>query len=45
MTIATSKALTLAEFLQLAETEPASEFVNGQVIQKPMPQENIAACS
>jgi Uma2 family endonuclease len=30
--------LTLAEFLQLPETEPASEYINGQVIQKPMPQ-------
>ncbi|MBW4538538.1 MAG: Uma2 family endonuclease [Myxacorys chilensis ATA2-1-KO14] len=33
-----SKALTIEEFLQLPETEPASEYINGQIIQKPMPQ-------
>ncbi|WP_346290757.1 Uma2 family endonuclease [Sphaerothrix gracilis] len=33
-----AKPLTLAEFLQLPETKPASEFIDGQVIQKPMPQ-------
>jgi Uma2 family endonuclease len=33
-----SKPLTLDEFLQLPETEPASEYINGQIIQKPMPQ-------
>jgi Uma2 family endonuclease len=33
-----TKPLTLAEFLQLPETEPASEYINGKVIQKPMPQ-------
>lgn len=33
-----SKPLTLEEFLQLPETKPASEFINGQIIQKPMPQ-------
>jgi Uma2 family endonuclease len=33
-----TKALTLTEFLQLPETEPASEYINGQVIQKPLPQ-------
>ncbi len=33
-----SKTLTLTEFLQLPETKPASEYVDGQVIQKPMPQ-------
>ena len=33
-----TKALTLEEFLQLPETKPASEYINGQVIQKPMPQ-------
>ncbi len=30
--------ITLEEFLQLPETKPASEYINGQVIQKPMPQ-------
>ena len=33
-----SKTLTLAEFLQLPETKPASEYMDGQIIQKPMPQ-------
>ena len=32
------KTITLEKFLKLPETEPASEFINGQVIQKPMPQ-------
>ncbi|HEY9826119.1 MAG TPA: Uma2 family endonuclease [Stenomitos sp.] len=32
------KMLTLAEFLQLPETKPAGEYIDGQVIQKPMPQ-------
>jgi len=32
------KSLTLDEFLQLPETKPASEYVNGQIIQKLMPQ-------
>jgi Uma2 family endonuclease len=33
-----SKTLTLAEFLQLPETKPASEYIDGQIVQKPMPQ-------
>ena len=33
-----AKLLTLDEFLKLPETKPASEFINGQIIQKPMPQ-------
>jgi Uma2 family endonuclease len=33
-----TKKLTLEEFLQLPETKPASEYINGQIIQKPMPQ-------
>jgi Uma2 family endonuclease len=32
------KPLTLEEFLTLPDTKPASEFVDGQIIQKPMPQ-------
>ncbi len=32
------KPLTLDEFLKLPETKPASEFIDGQIIQKPMPQ-------
>jgi Uma2 family endonuclease len=33
-----SQPLTLVEFLALPETKPASEYIDGQVIQKPMPQ-------
>ncbi|MFE1748337.1 Uma2 family endonuclease [Coleofasciculus sp. H7-2] len=33
-----NKALTLEEFLELPETEPASEYIDSQIIQKPMPQ-------
>jgi Uma2 family endonuclease len=32
------KPLTLEEFLKLPETKPASEYLGGQIIQKPMPQ-------
>jgi Uma2 family endonuclease len=32
------KVITLDEFLLLPETKPASEFIDGQIIQKPMPQ-------
>ncbi len=37
MVQAPSQALTLAEFLQLPETKPASEYLDGESIQKPMP--------
>ncbi len=30
--------LTLKDFLLQPETEPASEFINGEIIKKPMPQ-------
>jgi len=33
-----TKILTLEEFLEQPETEPASEYLDGQIIQKPMPQ-------
>jgi len=33
-----TKTLTLAEFLRLSETKPAIEYIDGQIIQKPMPQ-------
>ncbi len=33
-----SKSLTLEEFLKLPETKPASEYFEGKIIQKPMPQ-------
>ncbi len=37
LTNSTAK-ISLDEFLQLPETKPASEYINGQVYQKPMPQ-------
>ncbi len=30
--------ISLAEFLQLPETEPASDYIDGDIYQKPMPQ-------
>lgn len=33
-----TKPITLEAFLALPETEPASEYVDGLIIQKPMPQ-------
>lgn len=33
-----AKHLSLSEFLSLPETEPASEYIDGRIIQKPMPQ-------
>ncbi|NES69782.1 MAG: Uma2 family endonuclease [Okeania sp. SIO2D1] len=33
-----TKPLTLEEFLELPETKPASEYIKGEIIQKPMPQ-------
>ncbi|AFZ25771.1 hypothetical protein Cylst_3642 [Cylindrospermum stagnale PCC 7417] len=33
-----TRNLTLEEFLKLPETKPASEYINGEIIQKPMPQ-------
>ncbi len=36
--VTTTQALTLEEFLKLPETKPASEYINGQIIQKPMPK-------
>ena len=38
MVQAPSKSLTLEEFLQLPGTKPASEYINGEIIQKPMPK-------
>lgn len=39
MTSTQSKTkLSLAEFLQLPETKPASEYINGKIHQKPMPK-------
>jgi Uma2 family endonuclease len=36
--VASSPSLTLTEFLQQPETQPASEFWGGNIVQKPMPQ-------
>ena len=33
----TLNSLTLEEFLQLPETKPASEYIDNQIIQKPLP--------
>lgn len=33
-----AKPLTLEEFLQMPETKPASEYIDNQIIQKPMPK-------
>ncbi|MGL5807830.1 MAG: Uma2 family endonuclease [Xenococcaceae cyanobacterium] len=33
-----STSTTLDRFLQLPETKPASEFINGEIFQKPMPK-------
>jgi len=30
--------LTLEAFLELPDTKPASQFINGEILQKPMPQ-------
>ena len=32
------KSLSLEEFLKLPETKPPSEYINGQIVQKPMPK-------
>ena len=32
------RQITLAEFLTLPDTKPASEYIDGEIIQKPMPQ-------
>lgn len=33
-----TKPISLADFLQLPETKPASEYIDGRIHQKPMPQ-------
>ncbi len=38
MTSAKSLSIKLAEFLKLPETKPASEYIDGEIIQKPMPK-------
>jgi Uma2 family endonuclease len=36
--VTTSSTIDIEEFLALPETKPASEYVDGKIIQKPMPQ-------
>ena len=38
MTVAKPTSVTLEEFLALPEIKPASEYIDGKVIQKPMPK-------
>ncbi|MCM0590539.1 MAG: Uma2 family endonuclease [Gloeotrichia echinulata DVL01] len=38
MTTTTPPKTTLEEFLKLPETKPGSEYINGEIIQKPMPK-------
>jgi Uma2 family endonuclease len=38
MTVPATQSITLEEFLQRPETKPASEYINGEIIQKPLPK-------
>ncbi|MBD2384936.1 Uma2 family endonuclease [Cylindrospermum sp. FACHB-282] len=38
MTATTAQPLTLDEFLKLPETKPVGEYINGEIILKPMPK-------
>jgi Uma2 family endonuclease len=38
MLVTAPKPITLSEFLQLPETKPATEYIDGEIIQKPMPK-------
>lgn len=38
MTVAKPSSITLEEFLSLPETKPASEYIDGEITQKPMPK-------
>ena len=38
LAVSRDQTLSLTEFLALPETQPASEYINGQIHQKPMPQ-------
>ena len=38
MAVTEVKPITLEEFLSRSEIKPAAEFLNGQIISKPMPQ-------
>jgi len=41
MTTTLHQPITLEEFLQLPQTKPASEFIDGYIYTKPMPRANI----
>ena len=38
MTVAIPPTLSLSEFLKLPETKPASEYINGKIVEKPIPK-------
>jgi Uma2 family endonuclease len=38
VTSSITQSLTIEEFLKLPETKPASEYINGDIVQKPMPK-------
>jgi Uma2 family endonuclease len=38
MIVTVSQPMTLEEFLKLPETKPANEYIDGEIIQKPMPK-------
>jgi len=38
MTVPATQPITLEEFLKLPETKPASEYIQGAIVQKPMPK-------
>ena len=38
MTNTITQSLTIEEFLQLPETKPTREYINGDIVQKPMPK-------
>lgn len=38
MAVVKPSLITLEEFLKLPETKPASEYIDGEIIQKPMPK-------
>jgi Uma2 family endonuclease len=38
MTVPATQSITLEAFLQRPETKPASEYINGEIIQKPLPK-------
>jgi Uma2 family endonuclease len=38
MTLSIAQSMTLKDFLELPETKPGSEYIYGEIIQKPMPK-------